>query len=254
MTDEGPPDNHPEQAGGDDGVGRRDDVSNNADGSDGSDSSDGDRNSADNGATEPTTNDDGVPRLAEQRDLATVYQPAEDSRLLFETVREYAGLDASIRLIDVGTGSGYVAARLHAETGVSVIGTDVNPEACQQARAAGIDAVRADVLTPFRDGVADVIVCNPPYLPTAETDTWDDWMERALSGGPDGRRIIDRFVADVGRVLRPGGSAYLLLSSLTDPAAVREHATASGLSATVVAEESHPFERLLVMKLTPVDS
>jgi release factor glutamine methyltransferase len=191
---------------------------------------------------------DGRPRLAELRDVETVYQPAEDSRLLAAAATEH-GVDPADLVLDVGTGSGYVAARIREETGARVVGTDTNPDACRQASAAGVPVVRADLFAPFRDGQFDVVVCNPPYLPTPPGQEWDDPMERALSGGEDGRAVVDPFLADVGRVLAPGGLAYLLISTLTGPDTVRETARAAGLDAAVVAAEPHPFERLLVLEL-----
>lgn len=193
--------------------------------------------------------DDGTarPRLAELRETETVYQPAEDSRLLADAVVE--AVDAGDRLLDVGTGSGYVAARAR-EAGARVVGADLNPHACRQAAAAGVPVVRADLTTAFRAGAFDLVAFNPPYLPTAPEAEWDDWMERALSGGEDGRAAIEPFLDDAARVLAPGGAAFLLVSTLTDPEAVREYAAARGLSATEVAGESHPFERLLVVRFT----
>jgi hypothetical protein len=47
--------------------------------------------------------EDGRPRLAQLRDVETVYQPAEDSRLLAETATE-RGVDSGDRVLDVGTG------------------------------------------------------------------------------------------------------------------------------------------------------
>jgi len=189
------------------------------------------------------------PPLADRRGVETVYQPAEDSRLLAETVVEQ--IDGDVRVLDVGTGSGYVAARLREETGAAVVGSDLNPEACRQARDAGVPVVRADMFTPFRADVYDVVVCNPPYLPTPPDREWDDWMERALSGGEDGRAVVDPFLDGVGRVLRPDGEAYLLISTLTGPEAVREFAAERGLDSEIVAEESHPFEKLLVVRFWP---
>jgi len=186
------------------------------------------------------------PSLADQRDIETVYQPAEDSHLLAETVIEE--IDTPGRLLDVGTGSGYVAARVREETGADVLGCDLNPAACRQARDAGVPAVRADMFDPFRASVFDVVVCNPPYLPTPPEREWDDWMERALSGGEDGRAVVDPFLDGVGRVLRPGGEAFLLISTLTGPEAVREFAAERDLDSEIVAEESHPFEKLLVVR------
>jgi release factor glutamine methyltransferase len=185
------------------------------------------------------------PSLAVQRDVEQVYQPAEDSKLLADAVVERVG--EGERALDVGTGSGYVAARMR-EAGADAVGTDLNPHACRQAADAGISVVRADLTGAFRDESFDVVTFNPPYLPTEAEQEWDDWMERALSGGEDGRAAIDPFLDDVSRVLAPEGAAYLLVSSLTDPDAVRERAAANGLASEEVASESHPFETLLVVR------
>ncbi|WP_415382599.1 HemK2/MTQ2 family protein methyltransferase [Halosimplex sp. TS25] len=190
---------------------------------------------------------DGTPSLADQRGVERVYQPAEDSKLLADAVVER--VEAGDRALDVGTGSGYVAARMR-DAGADAVGADLNPHACRQAAENGVPAVRADLTTAFCDGAFDVVTFNPPYLPTEPDQEWDDWMERALSGGEDGRAAIEPFLDDVGRVLAPDGAAYLLVSSLTDPDAVRELAAKNGLESEEIASESHPFETLLVVELT----
>jgi release factor glutamine methyltransferase len=197
----------------------------------------------------PGTMAEDRPSLADQRDLETVYQPAEDSRLLAETALAYA--ESGDLVLDAGTGSGYLARRFVEESDADVIGSDLNPHACRQARAAGVPAVRANLLDPFQDGAFDVVVFNPPYLPTDPEHEWDDWMEEALSGGEDGRAVIDPFVADLRRVLVSDGDAFVLVSSLTGIDAVRDHARASGLTTMETATESHPFERLVVLHLRP---
>lgn len=194
------------------------------------------------------TDETDRPKLADQRDVETVYQPAEDSRLLAETVSTKIG--AAERVLDVGTGSGYIAYTIAEETGASAVGIDINPEACQQAAAAGVPVVRGDMFGPFQTNSFDTVVCNPPYLPTPPEQEWDDWMEEALSGGEDGRAMVEPFIRGVGRVLRDDGQAYLLISTLTDPDAVREIAASEGFETAVIAEESYPFERLLVLSLT----
>ncbi|SFS05428.1 release factor glutamine methyltransferase [Halomicrobium zhouii] len=204
--------------------------------------SDGDENSDGEG---PQGGD--RPSLADRRETPDVYQPAEDSHLLATAARER--VSAGDRALDVGTGSGYVASAL-ADAGATVVASDLNPAACEQAAERGLPVVRADLLGPFRDGAFDVVTFNPPYLPTDPDNEWGDWMERALSGGEDGRAAIDPFLDDLDRVLAPDGAAYLLVSSLTDPDAVRERATANGLTATEVDRESHPFETLLVLRLS----
>ena len=62
-------------------------------------------------------------KLAEHRDVPTVYEPAEDSRLLAETAIDH--VDAG-RVLEVGVGSGYVAERVATETETSVVGCDIS--------------------------------------------------------------------------------------------------------------------------------
>ncbi|SEH62730.1 release factor glutamine methyltransferase [Halopenitus malekzadehii] len=188
--------------------------------------------------------------LAERRGAeTTVYQPAEDSGLLAEA----AIAEATGRVLEVGTGSGWVAERIATaddSADVEVVASDVNPHACRQARERGLDVVRGSLLDPFRDGVFDTVAFNPPYLPTDPDNEWDDWMETALSGGRTGRELIEPFLDDVGRVLTPGGCVLLLVSSLTGYEAVIDRVEAAGFSHEVVREESYPFETLSILRLT----
>lgn len=208
-------------------------------------------------------------RLAEHRGIETkVYQPAEDSGLLARAGVEH--VHSGDLALEVGTGSGWVARTVAEETGARVLGSDVNPHAVRQARErgrrsesggqrtsddarAGVEVVRADLLTPFRDGAFDVVLFNPPYLPTDPDNEWGDWMETALSGGASGRELVDPFLDDVGRVLAPGGAVLLLVSSLTGFDDVLVRAADNGFGAETVVEESYPFETLSVVKLTLAD-
>lgn len=176
-----------------------------------------------------------------------VYQPAEDSALLASVATEE--VDEADRVLEVGTGSGYVAATVAETTGASVIGSDVNPHACRQARERGVEAVRADLVAPFVDGAFDVVLFNPPYLPTLPADEWGDWMEVALSGGEDGRDVVEPFLESVGRVLAPGGFVLLLVSSLTGVESVAELAGEGGFSSVALRTDSYPYETLTVLKL-----
>lgn len=188
--------------------------------------------------------------LAERRGLETaVYEPAEDSELLATVACERIDGDQSI--LEVGTGSGYVAERIATETSARVVASDLNPHACRQARERGLEAVRADLVSPFADDTFDAVVFNPPYLPTDPDTEWDDWMEVALSGGESGREIIDPFLETVGRVLAPEGVVYLLVSSLTGVETVVERASEAGFSAVALEDESFPFETLTVLLLVP---
>ncbi|QKG93019.1 methyltransferase domain-containing protein [Halorubrum salinarum] len=178
-------------------------------------------------------------------DDAVVYQPAEDSGLLAEA----AVAEAHGCVLEVGTGSGWVAERIAEERGLDVVGTDLNPHAARQARERGVEAVVADLLSPFRADAFDTVCFNPPYLPTDPDNEWDDWMEHALSGGESGRELIEPFLADVGRALAPDGVVLLLVSSLTGYDEVLDLVDEAGFAAEPVVEESFPFETLTVLAL-----
>jgi len=191
---------------------------------------------------DPTTRDDLAARRGLERE---VYQPAEDSRLLAEAAVEHA----RGRTLEVGTGSGWVAERIATETDAEVVASDYNPAACRQARERGLQAVRADLVAPFRAASLDTVAFNPPYLPTDPDNEWDDSMERALSGGESGRDVIDPFLDTVGRVLRPAGRVLLLVSSLTGFETVVARAEANGFAVSTVRQESYPFETLSILRL-----
>ncbi|MFC6755774.1 HemK2/MTQ2 family protein methyltransferase [Halomicroarcula sp. GCM10025894] len=176
-----------------------------------------------------------------------MYQPAADSDLLARAAAER--VTSGDRVLDVGTGSGYVAATL-AEAGAEAVGVDLSPLACREAAENGVRVVRGDLVAPFRADSFDLVSFNPPYLPTPEDAEWDDWMEHALSGGEDGRRLVDPFLESVGRVLAPGGEALLLVSSLTGPDAVRAYARKRGFQSEVLANEKHPYEELVVLRFS----
>ena len=192
---------------------------------------------------------DSKASLAERRGVETaVYQPAEDSALLASVAVDAVAPDW--RVLEVGTGSGWVAESVAAETGAEVVASDVNPHACRQARARGLPTVRASLVDPFRDGTFDAVLFNPPYLPTDPENEWGDWMEAALSGGESGREIIEPFLDAVGRVVAPDGVVFLLVSSLTGFDAVVERAEAAGFDVETVRRESYPFETLSVVRLS----
>jgi len=186
--------------------------------------------------------------LADRRGAETqVYQPAEDTRLLAEAA--VSEIEAPARVLDVGTGSGYVAATVADETGAEVTGSDLNPYAVEQAADRGVSVVRSDLVSAFRDGAFDAVLFNPPYLPRDDDAEREDWMEVALSGGEDGRAVVEPFLDDVGRVLAPDGFALVLVSTLTGVDEVVSYAGERGFSAVAVREESFPFETLSVLKL-----
>ncbi|EJG07765.1 methylase [Methanofollis liminatans DSM 4140] len=175
-----------------------------------------------------------------------VYAPAEDTFLIRDAA--LAEVRPDDRVLEVGCGSGAVSAALLGRAG-SVAATDINPHAVRAARALGVETVRTDLMAGVR-GPFDLVLFNPPYLPTAPEERLDDWLEYALDGGPTGRETIERFAADVGRVLAPFGRILLLVSSLTGPEEVRKLFAGLGYIVLLAAKERVEGEDLLVLRIS----
>ena len=110
---------------------------------------------------------------------AQVYQPEADTFLLLAAAQ--AEVRPGDRVLEVGTGSGCIAAALARDC--EIVATDINPHAVFCARQKGIDVVRSDLFSGIR-GTFDLIIFNPPYLPTQPGERIDDWLESALDGAP----------------------------------------------------------------------
>ncbi len=165
-----------------------------------------------------------------------VYAPEADTYLLCETALNECR--PGERVLEVGTGSGYIAAQLSKRA--FVVATDISPHAVREACRAGVAVVRTDLFSGIC-GLFNLVVFNPPYLPTREDERLDDWLEYALDGGEDGRKVITRFSREVGAVLAPGGRILLLVSSLT------------GLAEVIALFENEGFATEILEKRTVFD-
>ncbi|MCX6678246.1 MAG: class I SAM-dependent methyltransferase [Methanothrix sp.] len=174
-----------------------------------------------------------------------VYQPAEDTYLLQRAA--LAEARTQDLALEIGCGSGFISQELGPRVR-RLIATDINPYAAQSARARGIEVIRADLFRGIK-GKFDLILFNPPYLPTQPEERIGQWIDYALDGGENGRLTVDRFLKDLAGHLQPAGRALLLISSLTGLAEVQETAAAFGLTVDVVADEQCFFERLHVLRL-----
>ncbi|QSZ66544.1 methyltransferase domain-containing protein [Methanofollis aquaemaris] len=175
-----------------------------------------------------------------------VYQPAEDTFLLRDAALDEVRPDD--RVLEVGCGSGTVIAALR-ERAAAVVATDINPHAVGAGQSLGVETVRTDLFAGLK-GPFDLVLFNPPYLPTLPEERIDDWLEYALDGGPTGRVTIERFAEEVGRVLAPYGRILLLISSLTGPDEVRQLFADLGYTVLLVAREEVEGEELLVLRIS----
>lgn len=154
--------------------------------------------------------------------------------------------------LEIGTGCGVVAIALSRGGCPKVVATEVSlPTIAAAARNVRELAPRVHlILCNLFDGVGatfDLVVFNPPYLPVER----GDGEELSWAGGiPRGRRLIDRFVAEVPNHLTHDGKALLVQSSLNDLEATEALTTGVGLRTTILEEQSFFFETLYLIELS----
>ena len=130
-------------------------------------------------------------------------------------------------MIDIGTGSGAIAVTLSLELRRPVIATDLSFEALEIAKSnsvklgANVDFLEADLLKPFADASADIVVSNPPYVALADRESLQrevrDWEPSlALFGGQSGMCVYQRLIPEAWqRVLKSGGILAIEIGSRT---------------------------------------
>ncbi len=163
---------------------------------------------------------------------------------------------AGRRVLDLCTGSGYVAIAA-AELGcASVTAFDICPNAVRCSRDNALDAgVKIDVrqgpwTRAFGCAPFEVVVSNPPYVPTPPVDDGDviasdagpSW---AWNAGPDGRLVLDPLCESASNLLCKHGSLLLVQSAFAGVQQTLDSLRGSGLDADVVASQWIPFGPVL---------
>ncbi len=176
--------------------------------------------------------------------IGQVYEPSEDSFLLADAA--LAEIKAYERILEVGCGSGIISSVIKANTGATVVGIDINPHAVKCAKDNRIDVIRGDLLNCIK-GRFDLIIFNPPYLPTSQDERDSGWINAALDGGYDGRMVIYRFLEDAARCLAEGGRILMIVSSLTGIDEIKSRMFFLGFRVEEKMMEKYMFERLMVL-------
>lgn len=202
-----------------------------------------------------------------------IYEPAEDSYLLLDTLssesekawlrQRFPTSTPAPLAVEIGPGSGVVLAFLtaHGETilgrkDFGTLGVDVNRFACvataetvrgavddaaQTTLGSGcfIDVACGDLATALRKGSVDILIFNPPYVPTEELpqqleeasatlsaaekfDRDSHLLALSYAGGADGMETTNRLLADLPCILSENGVAYILLCAQNKPAEVAD--------------------------------
>lgn len=231
-----------------------------------------------------------------------VYEPAEDSFLLLDTLSapgetqfltQRFHQSAAPAVVEVGSGSGVVlafvvrhAATILGRTDALALAVDISQFACRAtcdtvhaARDPGaavfLDAVNADLGHALRRGSVDVLIFNPPYVPTQalpDRAKHDDYnrlsghttfeqdsylLELAYAGGVDGMETTDRLLDQLPDLLHPArGVAYILLCAQNKPLQVQQRVRSWGpaWAAELVGSSGKQagWEKLQILRISRV--
>ncbi len=132
-----------------------------------------------------------------------------------------AAKQSKVVAFDIGTGTGVLAAVLSLRPTIDqVVATDQDPRALACARdnlqrlhlTTPVKVMQADL---FPEGLASVIVCNPPWLPARPNSP----LEGAVYD--EGSRMLLGFIKGLAAHLAPGGEGWLILSDFAEHLGLR---------------------------------
>lgn len=186
------------------------------------------------------------------------FRPTDYSAALLRVLQLRKEWVRGARVLDVGCGSGVLLAAAGTLGAAAVCGVDIEADAvAASARllatldlAGEVETHHGDLFGPVRGRRFDLILANLPHFPMAPAEI-DGRLSTWSSGGTDGRRLLDHFIADLGGHLARDGRAVLAHNAFVDLAATRAAAGRWGLRASVADTLLVPLPPAKLARMTP---
>ena len=149
---------------------------------------------------------------------ADVLSPRMDTEVLVEQVLKHC--TSKTKVLDVGTGSGAISVCIAKLAGAKVTAVDVSDSALEVAKQNAInnkvkiDFVNSDLFASLgKNKKFDIIVSNPPYIPSQEVLTLDDEVKNydpilALDGGDSGLDFYEKIINQAPAFLNKNGLIF----------------------------------------------
>ncbi|MGW3661892.1 HemK2/MTQ2 family protein methyltransferase [Streptomyces sp. NPDC005141] len=182
-----------------------------------------------------------------------VYRPQHDTRLLAQAMSR-EDMNSGSQVLELGTGSGALALEA-ARRGARVTAVDISRRAVLATRLNALIAhrrvtVRHGDLTAAVAGQSfDLVISNPPYVPSPDARPPRKGAARAWDAGRDGRILLDRICAAAPAVLRPRGVLLVVHSGLCGVDVTLGRLARAGMTARVTDRARVPFGPVLRSRL-----
>jgi len=194
---------------------------------------------------------------------ARVYLPSDDTDLLLEIIDEkiIKTNKKYNKAIEIGSGNAFLSLAIYDNVN-ELYSTDINPividyllNVKERYNLEKMKIIYSNLFESIDENEKfDLIVFNPPYVPTEELSEDGDLDEingydLAVNGGQDGREIIDKFLDKLPLHLSEKGECYLLISSLNKPIEIIENLKQKNLNSEIIGTKKLFFEELFVLKI-----
>ena len=194
-----------------------------------------------------------------------VLSPRPDTEILVEEALKLLPSANNVKVLDLGTGSGCILLSLLAENKEWYgQGVDISPKALQVAKqnaqrlelSSRVKWINSDwfdeKLLELLDFPVDIIVSNPPYIPTQDIASLEENVKKydplpALDGGEDGLYHY-RQIASITPPLLPKGGYVLLEVGINQSQAVADIFKQAGLQLIKIVVDLGQIERCIILK------
>ncbi|GIL50866.1 hypothetical protein Vafri_6848 [Volvox africanus] len=207
-----------------------------------------------------------------------VYEPSDDTFLLVDVLQQHAKAWNNkwpLCCVELGSGSGYVITSLalllrqvagpsfghpaaHRRTcqllavDHSLAAVEATRNTLQAHQVTEVDVIAASLLGPLVDklrGSVDIMVFNPPYVPTPDEEVERGGIASAWAGGYRGRRIIDRVLQLLPELLSPRGELFMVTVAENEPQGIIEEMLGFGFLGRIAAARQADEEALQILHL-----
>ncbi len=201
-----------------------------------------------------------------RHDYNQIYEPDADSFLLLDALElrlnEIHELNPLI-ILEFGSGSGLATtfvAKHFCPTSCLFFAVDMNPHACYSTKRTFVqnnvhqkhclNVIQCDLAGPLINRLSskvDLLLFNPPYVPT-ETSDVKEVIERTYAGGKQGIEVIEKAIEQASRLLSPKGLFYMIALEENNFETIQQLAKEVGLTSEIVLKRRTLIERLFVVQ------